>query len=104
MNPRVVADYDEVARWLLAFVSSHAKRESARIEAALEPLGDSYGLRLVLDGLSWPLAGEAGLVLTYAEVAQGRTRFAWCDDLRARIRAAAAGLLDEVRQRRSRSA
>ena len=39
-------DYDEVARWLSNFVTSHAKRENPRVEAVVEaglPTLDSLG-------------------------------------------------------------
>lgn len=91
MNPRIPVGYDEVARWLRNFAVSHGKRESTRAEALVEAEGEregrSYGLRLVLDGRLAPPSGEPPMEFGYAEVAEGRTRFAWCESLAQRIRA-----------------
>ncbi len=91
MNPRIPVRYDEVARWLRNFAVSHGKRESTRAEALVEAEGEregrSYGLRLVLDGRLAPPSGEPPMEFGYAEVAEGRTRFAWCESLAQRIRA-----------------
>jgi len=90
MNPKIPVGYDEVARWLRNFAVSHAKREHPRAEAVVgtgdEREGRSYGLRLVLDGRSHPAAGAPPMEFGYAEVAEGRTRFAWCEALAQRIR------------------
>jgi len=90
MNPKIAVGYDEVAGWLRNFAASHAKREHAAVEAVVETGGDrdgrSYGLRLLLDGRSHPPAGAPPLEFGFAEVAEGRTRFAWCESLARRIR------------------
>jgi hypothetical protein len=90
MNPKIPVDYDEVARWLRNFAVSHAKREHPQAEAVLETgderQGRSYGLRLVLAGRSHPAPGAPPLEFGYAEVVEGRTRFAWCETLAQRIR------------------
>jgi hypothetical protein len=91
MNPKIAVGYDEVARWLHNFAASHAKREDPRAEAIVEAGGDregrSCGLRLVLDGRVHPPADQLPLEFGFAEVAEGRTRFAWCESLAQRIRA-----------------
>ena len=63
--------YDEVARWLLNFLLSHAKREHPRVEVVFEA-GDardrvSYTARLILDGRSTSVIG-----FDYADVAAHR--------------------------------
>lgn len=108
MNPRIPADYAEVGRWLYNFATSHGKRESPRIEAHLEMEdarhGRSYGLRLLLGALAFPPLGESPLELAYPDVADGRTRLAWCEELAARIRAAARELVSRAQRGRSHSA
>jgi hypothetical protein len=90
MNPRIAVGYDEVARWLHNFATSHAKREDPRAEAIVDTGGDregrAYGLRLLLDGRMHPPADHAPLEFGFAEVAEGRTRFAWCESLAQRLR------------------
>lgn len=97
MNPRIPAGYAEVGRWLWNFATSHAKRESPRLEATVEMAdareGRSYGLRLALGALTEPPAGEPPVELAYPDVAEDRTRFAWCEALAERIRADARRLL-----------
>ena len=86
-------DYDEVARWLGNFVTSHAKRENLRVEAVLEAEGPregkSYGVRLRLGDELRPAADVAPLELAFAEVASGRGSLVWCDALAERVRALA---------------
>jgi hypothetical protein len=84
--------YEEVARWLWNFATSHGKREDPRVEVTLddrrEREGHSYGLRLRLEGR------ESSLVeLSYPEVAQNRGSLAWCAAQAARIRQLARGLV-----------
>jgi hypothetical protein len=97
MNPNIPADYHEIGSWLSSFARSHAKRESSRIEVILETgvarEGRSYGVRLTLEGRVHPPPGSPAIELEFAEVAAGRTRFAWCEALVVRIRAAAQELL-----------
>jgi hypothetical protein len=96
MNPKIPVAYDEVGRWLHNFAVSHAKREDPRAEAIVETgearEGHSYGLRLVLDGRQYPAGELPPLEFGYAEVAEGRTRFAWCEALAQRLRAEARRL------------
>jgi hypothetical protein len=90
MNPKIAVDYHDVARWLHNFATSHAKREDPRAEVIVDTGGDregrSYGLRLVLEGRLYPPADQPPLEFGFAEVAEGRTRFAWCENLAQRIR------------------
>ncbi len=84
-------DYDEVARWLGNFVTSHAKRENLRVETVLDTegprAGKSYGVRLRLGAKLSPAADVAPLELAFAEVASGRGSLVWCDALADRVRA-----------------
>lgn len=86
-------DYDEVARWLRNFVTSHAKRENLRAEAFLEAEGpregESYGVRLRIGEALRPPLDEAPIALSYDEVARNRGQLAWCAALAGRIRALA---------------
>src|SRR5262245_38697047 len=90
MNPKIAVEYDEVARWLHNFATSHAKREHPRAEGVVDTAGDregrSYGLRLVLDGRLHPPADQPPIEFGFAEVVEGRTRFAWCESLAQRLR------------------
>jgi hypothetical protein len=102
MNPRIPASYAETARWLENFATSHAKREHPAIEAIVDTggarEGRSYGLRLLLHGRMAPPAEAPPVELSYPEVAEGRTRFAWCQALAERIRAEAQRLVSEQRE------
>ncbi|HET7341076.1 MAG TPA: hypothetical protein VFL90_06410, partial [Methylomirabilota bacterium] len=84
--------YDDVARWLKNFLTSHAKREDPRAEVLLEAgderEGRSYGARLVLGAR----AGEP-LSFDYKDVAAHRGQLAWCAELAARTRVQVKGLL-----------
>ena len=96
MNPRIPAGYEELAAWLAGFARSHAKREDGRIEVLLDAAGpragQSFGLRLRLGDRLEPPSDAPPLEFTAAEVAEGRTRFAWCAALAQRLRAAAREL------------
>jgi hypothetical protein len=96
MNPNIPTDYHEIGSWLSSFARSHAKRESSRIEVILETgatrEGRSYGVRLALEGRVHPPPGSPAIELEFAEVAAGRTRFAWCEALAERLRAVAREL------------
>ncbi len=87
---------EEVERWLRNFVTSHAKRGSPRVEVALvaerSRAGGGYGIRLRLGDLSVPPQAEPPMELPFAEVAEGRSRMAWCEGLAARVRAMAREL------------
>ena len=97
MNPTIAADYAEVGRWLRIFATSHAKRENAHVEAEVGTTGDregrAYGLRVVLAGRAAPPWDESPIELTLGDVADGRTRFAWCESLAQRVRAFARALV-----------
>lgn len=83
--------YDDVARWLGNFLTSHAKRENLRAEVELEAgderEGKSYGARLRV-GSRRSALGD----FDYADVAQSRGDRAWCAKLAERVRAAVRDL------------
>jgi hypothetical protein len=87
--------YEEVARWLRNFLTSHAKREHPRIEVVLEAgderEGRSYGARLRLGDRLSDL-----MELDYKEVAENRGSLAWCAALAERTRALARALLSQA--------
>jgi hypothetical protein len=97
VNPALPVGPAEAARWLRGFAASHAKRESPLVEVQVEPRGEGTAagldLRLTLGGRQHPPAGEAPIRLGAAEVAEGRTRLAWCEALAARVRQAARDLV-----------
>lgn len=105
MNPAIPMGYAEVGRWLENFAASHAKREHAAIVARVDAddarAGRAYGLRLVLGERARPPAGSPPLELPFAEVAAGRSRFAWCEALAQRVRAEARVLVEASRPARS---
>lgn len=84
--------YDEVARWVGMFLTSHAKREHPRVEVLLDEddalQGRGYRARLRLG----ERVSEA-LELDFREVADQRGTLAWCAALAARTRTLARGLL-----------
>ena len=84
--------YDEVARWLGNFLTSHAKREDPRIEVVFdaddERAGTSYHARLRLGERLSEL-----IELGYREVADNRGALAWCLALAQRTRERARALL-----------
>lgn len=99
-------DYGEVARWLANFVTSHAKRESPRVETLVEAEGErekwSYRVRLRLGARVLPPPGGPPLELDFADVSQHRGDMGWCDALARRVRELARRLVAEVRgERRS---
>ncbi len=84
-------DFHEVARWLLNFLNSHAKRESPRIEAVVEADEDRptvYGAWLRLGETTSPR-----VELDYKTMADNRGSLVWCDELAARVRGWARELL-----------
>jgi hypothetical protein len=97
MNPSIPTDYHETGVWLEGFVRSHAKRENARIEVLVDASGPregrSYGIRLTLDGRTIPSPEAPPIELTFQEVAEGRSRFAWCAALGERMRTTARELI-----------
>jgi len=100
--------YEEVARWLQNFVTSHAKRESPRVEGVVETPGEregrSYGVRLRLGDRFLPPPAEPPVELAYPEVADGRAKFVWCETFATRVRRWARELLDAEAGRSFRSA
>ena len=83
--------YEEVARWLLVFLNSHAKRESPRIEAIVET-GDararkSFGVRLRLEERYEPPLDRPAVDFSFQEVSAGKGSFPWCEALGKRVRA-----------------
>jgi len=91
MNPAIPMSYAELGRWLENFATSHARREHpgvvVRIEMGDAREGRSYGLRLILGARMHPPPDAGPIELSAKEVADGRTRFAWCEALGERIRA-----------------
>jgi hypothetical protein len=86
--------YDEVARWLRNFLTSHAKRVNPRVEVVLDAgdarEGKSYGARLRVGTRVSPV-----VELDFHEVAEGRGSLAWCAELAERTQALARELLAE---------
>ena len=84
--------YDEVARWLHNFLTSHAKRENVHAEVEVDAdearQGKSYGTRLRLGDRLTPV-----VEFDYAEVAQNRGSLEWCATLAARTRARVRDLI-----------
>ncbi|MBI2216551.1 MAG: hypothetical protein HYU51_04560 [Candidatus Rokubacteria bacterium] len=78
--------YDEVARWLWNFLTSHAKRAHPRIEVLLdagdERHGTSYGVRFRLGADVSPV-----MEFDYKDVADNRGSLAWGKTLADRTRA-----------------
>jgi len=101
MNPSIPTDYHEAGDWLTNFVRSHAKREDARVEVLQDATGPregrSYGVRLSLGARVHPPLGSPPIELEFREVVEGRTRFAWCLALGARVRAVARELAGTAR-------
>jgi hypothetical protein len=84
--------YDEVARWLKNFLTSHAKREHPRVEVVLEDddalQGRAYRARLRLgERVSGPME------LAYQDVADHRGTLTWCTALATGARTLARGLV-----------
>ncbi len=84
--------YDEVARWLKNFLTSHAKRVQPRIEVDLdsgdEREGRSYGARLRLGDRMTDV-----VEFDYKDVADNRGTLAWCAALANQTRERARQLL-----------
>jgi hypothetical protein len=83
--------YEDVARWLHNFLTSHAKREDPRAEILLkvsdEREGHSWQARARLaDRTSAPLEFD------YKDVADNRGSLTWCAAQAARARALVRGL------------
>ena len=77
--------YDDVARWVQNFLTSHAKREDPRAEVELESgdnrEGKSYGARIRLGEHVSEL-----IEFEYRTVADRRGELQWCRDLAERTR------------------
>lgn len=84
--------YHEVARWLLNFLTAHAKRVDPRLEVAFEDddrrEGKSYGARL-----RFGRRLGAPIELAFREVADNRGSLAWCSRLAERTRTMARDLI-----------
>jgi hypothetical protein len=84
--------YDDVARWLHNFLTSHAKRENVRVEVVFTAgdgrEGKSYGAQLRLGARLTPL-----VEFDFQDVAQHRGSLAWCAALAERTRAAVRDLV-----------
>ena len=78
--------YDEVARWLKNFLTSHAKRENPRAEVVFDDddtlEGRAYRARIHLGGRV-----SDALEFEYRDVADHRGTLAWCAALAQRTRA-----------------
>ncbi len=83
--------YEDVARWLKNFLTSHAKRAHPRVEVALDAGGEregrSYAVRLRF-GDRW----SAPVEFDYKEVADNRGTLQWCRAAADRIQALAREL------------
>ena len=90
--------YEEVGRWLLGFVNSHAKRESPRVvgivEAGDERAGKTFGVRLRLGEECEPPIEQPAIQLSFEEVSSGKGSLAWCQSQGARVRRWARRLLE----------
>ena len=86
--------YHEVARWLLNFLTAHAKRVDPRVEVAFDDddhrKGKSYGARL-----RFGRHLGAPIELAFREVADNRGSLAWCSLLAERTRALAREVVDQ---------
>jgi hypothetical protein len=86
--------YHEVARWLLNFLTAHAKRVDPRVEVAFEDddhrAGKSYGARL-----RFGRRLGAPIELAFREVADNRGSLAWCSRLAERTRTLAREVVDQ---------
>jgi hypothetical protein len=83
--------YEEVARWVRNFLTSHAKRENFKAEVEVddgdEREGKSYGARVRVGG-----AVSDVIELAYRTVADRREELQWCRELAERIRQAVRDL------------
>jgi hypothetical protein len=84
--------YDEVARWLRVFLTSHAKREHPRVEVVLNEDDALQGRAY----RAWLRLGDrvSGVIdLDYKDVADHRGELVWCTTLAERTRAVVRDLL-----------
>jgi len=86
--------YHEVARWLLNFLTAHAKRADPRVEVVFEDddhrEGKSYRARLRFGRHLGP-----AIELDFREVADNRGSLAWCTRLAERTRKLAREVADQ---------
>ena len=83
--------YDEVARWLRVFLTSHAKREHPRMEVVLDE-DDGLQGRAYRARLRFGEQVSESMELDFQDVADHRGALAWCAALAARTRAQARSL------------
>ena len=90
--------YEEVGRWLLGFVNSHAKRESPRLEGIVEAgderAGKTFGVRLRLGEDYEPPLDQPAIEFPFDEVAAGKGTLTWCQAWAQRVRGWARRLLE----------
>ncbi len=87
--------YEEVARWLKNFLTSHAKREHPRVEVGLETEGEREGKSYA----AWLIFGERRstlMELAFEDVADHRGRLAWCKALAEKTRALAREVIAQA--------
>lgn len=93
--------YDECARWLWNFLTSHAKRADPRVEVELEA-GDEREGTSYAASLRFGARTSAPLEFDYADVAAKRGSLAWCTALADRVRALARELAGDLNDARAR--
>ncbi|HSE93430.1 MAG TPA: hypothetical protein VLF19_09005 [Methylomirabilota bacterium] len=87
--------YEEVARWLHNFLTSHAKREHPRLEAVLEAGGEREGHSYS----AWLRFGErrsGPMEFDFEDVAGHRGSLAWCKALAEQTRALAREVMAQA--------
>lgn len=84
--------YDEVARWLRMFLTSHAKREHPRVEVVLDEDASLEG-RAYRARLRFGERLSEAMELDYKDVADHRGELDWCAALAGRTRALARDLI-----------
>ncbi len=93
--------YEEVGRWLLGFLNSHAKRESPRVEGIVEAGGEragkSFGVRLRLGERHQPPLEQPAIELSFDDVSAGKGSLAWCQALAQRVSDWARQLIEAER-------
>jgi len=93
--------YEDVGRWLLGFVNSHAKRESPRVEAIVEAgderAGKTFAVRLRLGERYQPPLDQPAIEFSFHEVAAGKGSLAWCQAVAQRVSGWARQLLEAER-------
>lgn len=97
--------YEEVARWFRLFLTSHAKRESPRVEVIVEAggarAGKAFGVRLRLDEGHYPPPDLPAIEFSFPEVSAGKGNFSWCESLGKRVRGWAREMMSAERQSKS---